>query len=403
MPSTAAPGLALRIAFIVAMLAMVAPFTIDTYLPSFPEIAAEFAATPLQMQQTLSLYLLGFALTTLFHGPLSDAVGRRVVLIAALLAYTLSSAACALSSDIHALIMLRIGQGMSASAGLVVGRAMVRDVFSGHHAQRVMARVMMIFAVAPAVAPMIGAWLHNLYGWRSVFWFLALLGVALVAMVVLLTPETLPREGRHSLHPAHVGRVYLSALRHRRFMGLTAVFALMFGGFFLYVAGAPALIYTHLHLGVDDFWVLFVPMVAGLMGGAMLSGRLAGRLPPQRTISIGFGLMVGAALLNLLQSLWLGAAPLNVIAPLVVYALGASMAMPSLSLLALDCFPRNRGMASAVQGFSQMSFNALVAGLLVPVAAQAVSSMALTMLLLSGAALLVWYLVGGAASDVHTP
>jgi DHA1 family bicyclomycin/chloramphenicol resistance-like MFS transporter len=401
-----ASKLSLRIAFIVALLSMVAPFSIDTYLPSFPDITGEFAATPVQMQQTLSFYLLGYAFTMLFYGPLSDAVGRRGVAIAALTLYTISSAIGALSTDIHMLIATRIGQGMSASAGVVVGRAMIRDSFAGHHAQRVMARVMMIFAIAPAIAPIIGGWLHELFGWRSVFWFLTLLGMALILMLTLATPETLPREGRHSFHPRHVLRVYLQALRHRRFMGLTAVFALMFGGFFLYVASSPAVIYEHLHRGADDFWVLFVPMVAGMMGGSFINSRLAGRVPLTRMVNIGFLLMSSAALCNVLQAYTMVPAPVNVIGPLMIYAFGGSLAMPGLSLMAMDCFPHNRGMAAAVQGFAQMSFNAVVAGVVVPAVSHAVDTLALTMLGLSLAALGVWWPVDRFTREpvsAHTP
>ncbi len=388
-----ASALSLRIAFIVALLSMVAPFSIDTYLPSFPDIAQEFAASPLQMQQTLSFYLLGYAITMLFYGPLSDAVGRRSVAIAALALYTLSSAIGALSTDIHMLIAMRIGQGMSASAGVVVGRAMIRDSFAGHHAQRVMARVMMIFAIAPAIAPMIGGWLHELFGWRSVFWFLTLLGLALMVMLALATPETLPHEGRHSFHPRHVLRAYLQALRHPRFMGLTAVFALMFGGFFLYVASSPAVIYEHLQRGADDFWLLFVPMVAGMMGGSIINSRLAGKVSLTRMVNLGFLLMGGAAFVNVLQAWWMTPAVVNVVGPLMIFALGSSLAMPGLSLMAMDCFPRNRGMAAAVQGFTQMSFNAVLAGAVVPVVSHALSSLALTMFALSLAALGGWWLV----------
>ncbi|HEY0719680.1 MAG TPA: multidrug effflux MFS transporter [Gammaproteobacteria bacterium] len=405
-PGSRSSAFSLRIAFIVALLSMVAPFSIDTYLPSFPDIAQELAASPLQMQQTLSFYLLGFAVTMLFYGPLSDAVGRRHVAIAALTLYTISSALSALSNDIHMLIATRIGQGMSASAGVVVGRAMIRDVFAGHHAQRVMARVMMIFAIAPAIAPMIGGWLHELFGWRSVFWFLTLLGVALIVMLAMATPETLPREGRHSFHPRHVLRVYLQALRHRRFVGLTAVFASMFGGFFLYVASSPAIIYEHLHLGPDDFWVMFVPMVAGIMGGSILTSRLAGKVTPVRTVNLGFMVMGGAALLNVLQSYALTASPVSVIGPLVMYALGSSLAMPGLSLMAMDCFPHNRGMAAAVQGFTQMSFNAVVAGAVVPIVSHAVHTLALAMLGMSLVAFAIWWLVEHFTADpaaAHTP
>jgi len=380
----------LPLSLVVAALAMLAPFTIDTYLPSFPDIAAELSASHVQMQQTLSLYLLAFAVSTLLYGPLSDSFGRRRVIMLALSIYTLASIGCAMAENIHQLIMLRIAQGLSASAGLVAGRAMIRDVYHGADAQRVMARVMLLFGVAPAVAPLVGGGLHDLFGWRSVFIFLALLSMLLVLMIGLATGETLAPEKRHSIHPLAVGRAYAKAFRSGKFMALVFCFALMFSGFFLYVAGAPTVIYDFLGLGVNDFWVLFIPSVAAIMIGSQLSGRLAGRLSPARTVTLGFSVMLVAALLNVAQGLLLQPVTFNVVAPLALYVLGMALTMPNLNLMALDCFPHNRGMASAMQSFVQMTFTSLVVGAVVPLVAVSVPMLALTMLGLNLAGLLLW-------------
>ncbi len=380
----------LLIVLVVAALSMLAPFTIDTYLPSFPAIGAELHANHVQMQQTMSLYLLAFAVTTLIHGPLSDAFGRRRVILGAVSLYAICSIGAALAGSIGTLILWRVGQGLTASAGVVVGRAMVRDAFHGPRAQQVMAQVMLIFALAPAVAPIIGGLLEQASGWRSVFWFLAALGVALVVLVQWRAPETLVPEMRRSIHPAKVARGYLDALRHGRFMGLVIAFALNFGGFFLYIAAAPHVLYDHLHRGAQEFWLQFVPMVAGLMVGSFLSGRVAGRLLPRSNIAIGYVAMVAAGTLNLVQALWLPAAPWNVIGPLVLYAFAVAFSMPSLTLLALDCLPRSRGMAAAVQSFLQMTFNALVAGVLVPLLAGSLIALAAGMLGLALSGLAVW-------------
>ena len=381
----------LPLSLIVAMLAMLAPFTIDTYLPSFPDIAGDLVATPLQMQQTMSLYLLAFAVSTLFYGPLSDSLGRKRIATVALLIYVVSSIGCALALNIDQLILARIGQGLAASAGLVIGRAMIRDCYEGPQAQRVMAQMMLIFGIAPAVAPVIGGLLQEWFDWRAVFWFLAGLGLLLAALLTVGSSETHPRERRQSIHPLVVGRAYVSALVSARFMGLAFTFALMFGGFFLYVAGAPHIIYDHLGLGVNDFWVLFVPIVGGVMLGSYLAGRMAGHVTPARTVGIGFAVMMAASLFNLMQAHWMTPAPVNVIAPAAFYLMGMAISMPNLSLMGLDCFPKNRGMASAMQSFTQMGMAALVVGLVVPVVALKLSSLALTMLLLNGAALLLWW------------
>ncbi len=381
----------LPLSLVVASLAMLAPFTIDTYLPSFPDIARELGASSLQMQQTLSLYLLAFALSTLLYGPLSDSFGRRRIAVVALLIYTVSAVGCALAEGMEQLISMRIGQGLAASAGLVIGRAMIRDCYDGPQAQRVMARMMLLFAIAPAVAPVIGGWLHDWLGWRAVFWFLAGLSLLLLLLLLLGSGETHPRERRHSIHPVAVGRAYISAIVSGRFMGLALTFALMFGGFFLYVAGAPTLIYQHLGLGANDFGVLFIPIVGGVVLGSQIAGRLAGRITPQRTVGIGFAVSMTAALLNLLQSHLLEPAPFNVIAPAALYLTGMAIAMPNLSLMGLECFPHNRGMASAMQSFIQMGMTALVVGVIVPWVVVQLTWLALAMLLLNGAGVMLWW------------
>ncbi|MGE0081544.1 MAG: multidrug effflux MFS transporter [Thiohalomonadaceae bacterium] len=379
-----------RIAVLVAFMSMLAPFSIDTYLPSFPDIAREFGASHVQMQQTMSLYLISFAVMTLAYGPLSDAFGRRIVSLWAVGLYCAASVGCALSDSIGELIAFRIAQGLTASAGIVVGRAVVRDVFAGARAQKVMSNMMLMFALAPAAAPVIGGYLHDAFGWRSVFLFLALVGGALWLLVYRRLPETLPREHRQSIHPVVVGRAYGRALATGGFMALVCMVALNFGGMFLYVAGAPVLIYEHLGLDADDFAALFVPLVTGIMLGAYTSGRLAGRVDTLRVVAIGYGSMVLAVVFNLVQAYGFPGHAALVVAPITLYAFGNALAAPSLSLLALEYFPYNRGMASAAQGFMHTASNAAVAGVLVPVVAHAVPAMAKGMTALHAASLLLW-------------
>lgn len=380
----------LRLALIIALLSMLAPFSIDTYLPSFPDIGRELGVTSLQLQQTLSLYLVGFACMTLIYGPLADAFGRRIVILSSVAVYIATSIGCALASDFHWLLAMRIGQGLSASGGLIVGRAVIRDAFSGSRAQRALSNVMLVFALAPAVAPIIGGWLHSLAGWRSVFWFLAGLGVFLWLLVATRLPETLAKENRRSPHPKHIARSYARALRSPRFLLLIAIFSLNFGAFFLYVAGSPVVIYKFLGFGAHDFWVMFVPVVMCLMLGAFLSGRLAGRRTPVQTASIGAALMFIGATLNVLSSRFLPVGPVAILVPLGVYVTGMALSMPSISLTALDVFPHHRGLSSALQGFGRTMFNGLVAGVITPLVAVTPLTMAVTMFGLNLAGVLLW-------------
>jgi DHA1 family bicyclomycin/chloramphenicol resistance-like MFS transporter len=189
------------LAVLLAMLGMLGPFSIDTYLPAFSGIARTLDATPVQMQQTLSGYLFGFAFMSLFHGALSDSLGRRPVVLWGLAAFTLASLGCALSQSIGQLVFFRTMQGLSTGAGIVVARAVVRDMFPPSQAQRVMSQITLFFGIAPVVAPLIGGWLYVHLGWHSIFWFLTAVGVALWLANYRLLPETLHLAQRQPTQP----------------------------------------------------------------------------------------------------------------------------------------------------------------------------------------------------------
>jgi len=390
-----------RLTFMVAMLMMLAPFSIDTYLPSLPDIAREFAAADWQVQQTLSLYLLAFAGTTLVYGPLSDAFGRRRVVLGALALYSVTSIGCVFASNIHWLLAMRIGQGLAASGPVVIGRAIVRDAFSGARAQRVMSQIMLFFSLAPALAPIIGGYLHDAYGWRSVFWFLTAVAVFLWLWTAVAMPETLTPEERHPAHPRALVHAYLGALKNGRFMLVVLSFALSFSGLFLYIAASPVLLYEHLGLDADDFGYMFVPVVAGLMTGAFISGRLAGRYSHEYAVKVGFVIMLAAVAADLASALILAPALWNTVGPVAVYAAGMSLTLPNLSLIALDCMPKRRGLASAVQAFLQMALGGVVAGALVPLLAPRLWTLAAGSLALVGAALALWFAYCGAGAPAR--
>jgi len=367
------------ITLIVALLQMLGPFSIDTYMPSFPDISRELSASALQMQQTMSFYMAGFAIMNLFYGTLSDAYGRRRVILVALIGYALISAACALSRDIHTLLMLRAGQGLFAAAGVVVGRAMLRDLYHGAQAQKVMSHAMTWFALAPALAPVIGGWLHTVWGWRSVFWFLVLFAVVLGLLMATRMRESLALEHRQPLHPIYLLRMYAQALRNRRFLAIVISNAVFFAGFFLYITAAPRVVYQLLHLGANEFILLFGPLVGGMIIGAQISGRLAEHWPQQRIIALGISLMLAAAILNLLQSLFWAPGVFNTIAPVALYVMGMAINLPVLSIMGIDCFPKNRGLASSLQSFMQVGTNAIVAGVVVPILYDSVRHLAFGM------------------------
>ena len=363
---TATPLNKRGLAFLLASLSALGPFSIDTYLPSFPEIAEKLGATQWQVQQTLSVYLLAFAVMTLWHGAISDRFGRRRVILIALGLFALASAGCAFASSIEQLWFWRAMQGITAGAGIVISRAIVRDLYDGADAQRLMSQITMMFAIAPAIAPVIGGWLQTLFGWRSVFAFLVLSTAALGFACWKLLPETLPPEKRQSLKPAYLGRSYWKVLTSPAFLFACAALSLNFGGFFVYILSAPVFLLQHLGIHETGFLWLFGPAMAGMIGGAWLSGRLAGKISLSRTIAYGCLLMISAASFNLALNLMRPPALPWSVMPIFIYTLGMSLTMPSLSILALDPFPAQRGLAASCQTFFQSGFNSIVAALIAP-------------------------------------
>ena len=356
----------LLLAVVLAGLATLGPFAIDTYMPSFPAIGRAFGATPLELQQTLTAYLIPFAVMTLFHGTLSDSFGRKPVILGGLVLFAAASVGCAFAQSFNQLLLFRMLQGMCAGTGIVVGRAMIRDLYDGHHAQRVMAMVTMMFGLAPAIAPIMGGWLESWFGWRSIFFFLVVFALLLLGACWWRLPETLPRSRRQPFRPRPLLANYWKLLRSLRFGLLCSTIAFNFAGFFLYIASAPAVIYDLLGLGEKDFGYLFVPGIAGVVIGAFVSGRVAQRLSPRRTIAIGFAIMFAAVTLNVAYCAAFAPRLPWTVLPVMSYTIGMAMAMPSLTLLALDLFPDNRGMASSLQGAQHSFFAGLTAGLVSP-------------------------------------
>jgi DHA1 family bicyclomycin/chloramphenicol resistance-like MFS transporter len=379
-----------HLSLIVALLTMIGPFSIDTYLPSFPAIEADFDVSRALLSQSLAFYLAAFSVSTLIWGPLSDRLGRRMVVMLSLLLFLFASLGCALAGDYSHFLIFRLLQGVAAGGGLAAGRTMLRDVHSPQEAQRALARVMMLFALAPAVAPVIGGWLHDAFGWHSVFYFLALYSALILVLFVFWVPETLAVSMRQSFHPLNVARVYGRTLINHRFQSLVFMIACYFSGMFLYIVGAPTVVFDFLKLGVNDFAILFVPLVGGVIFGAWLSGRLAHHWHVQRTVSLALTLMIVGAVLNAVQALSLSPHVVTTIIPLMFYSTGVGIAMPAMSVLALDCFPSNRGAASAVQGSVQTMGNALIASLAVPFLGQHPGWLAMGQLTLTAIALMLW-------------
>ncbi len=354
------------IALLLAALGALGPFSIDTYLPSFNDIGQSLQASPVEVQQTLTAYLVPFAIMALWHGAISDALGRRRVLLVSLALFGLALFGCLFATRIEHLWLLRALQGMSAGAGIVIGRAIVRDLFDGPAAQRLMAHITMMFALAPALAPVIGGWLQSWFGWRSVFGFLVVMSFALWVACWRLLPETLPLARRQPLHAGYLARTYWKVLTSSEFLLACGGLSFNFAAFFIYIMSAPVFLTRHLGVSETGFFWLFGPAMGGLMSGAWLSGRLAGKFTARQTIASGYAVMGSAALLNIAINLLLPPMLPWSVVPIFIYTFGMSLAVPCLTLLALDPFPAQRGLAASCQMFLQSGFNGLVAGVLAP-------------------------------------
>ena len=378
------------LAVLLALLGMLGPFSIDTYLPAFSGIARSLGATPAEMQQTLSAYLFGFAFMNLFHGALSDSLGRRPVVLWGIAVFTLASAGCAMSQSIGQLVFFRALQGLSTGAGIVVSRAVIRDMFAPAQAQKVMSQVTIYFGVAPAVAPLIGGWLFVHLDWHSIFWFLTLVGAALWAANYKLLPETLHLSHRQPFEVKHLMRGYWQLGSNPRFLLLALASGIPFNGMFLYVLSAPAFLGEHLQLAPPDFFWLFLLTIAGIMMGAWLSGRMAGRLPAKQQIRYGCSVMLLVSLVNVTANFgWVPQASWAMF-PIALFAFGWALMVPVVTLLVLDLYPERRGMASSLQAFVGSTANGIVAGVVAPLVMHSTRALAVTSLGMLGVGLLAW-------------
>lgn len=386
-PSTTSASV---LALVLAGLAMLGPFSVDTYLPAFPDIQRSLNATPLEVQQTLTAYMFSFAVMILWHGALSDAFGRRSIILVSLAVFAVSSLACASVHSVEYLWIFRILQGVSAGAGVVIGRAMTRDLYAGAEAERMLSLVTMIFSISPAIAPIIGGWIVTHSDWRTIFLVLFAYTVLLLWVCYRKLPETLPPSRRQPFNPGSLWKNYKQIFGSPIFQLKAGAIAFNFSGLFLYVASAPVLITHHLHLGADQFGWMFVPSVAGIFLGALAANRMAGRARGGLQIVIGFALLMISGLCNVGYHLYFPPELPWTVAPLFLYSMGMSMVAPGLTLLVLDLFPHIRGTVASCQSFTMTMLSALVAGVIAPLLSHSVLWLAAGQFGFALTALVLW-------------
>ncbi len=371
-----------------ASLAALAPFAIDTYLPAFHAMGADLDASDLHIQQSLAVYLLPYAIMTLWHGAISDEIGRIATIKWGLGIFVLASIGCALAPNVETLWFFRALQGASGGAGNTVARAMVRDLFEGAQAQRVMATIQMLFGIAPAIAPIIGGFLLGIH-WQAIFIFLAIYSALSLWAAVTFLPETMPPEKRLKFSAHNVLKSYKTIFGDAEFAKLCIASGANFSAFFVYVLSSPVFLGRLLGLSPQQYGYLFIPTVTGMVLGSYLAKRAAGIYAAKSVIKTAYIWMGVVVLLNVAVSYYLPAKPIYNILPVALFNVGMALAMPILTLAALDRHPKIRGTAASGQAFIQMLLSTVSAGLIVPLVWGSVFGLAAAML----AYLLIGWLV----------
>ncbi|MBU8542095.1 MULTISPECIES: multidrug effflux MFS transporter [Roseomonadaceae] len=351
-----------RLAILLGALTALGPLGIDMYLPAFPAMGADLGASPAAIQRTLAVFLLGMAAGQLVYGPLSDRLGRRLPLFVGMGVYTLASIGCAVASSADALVWLRLAQALGGCVGVVVARAVVRDLCDERGAVRMMSMLMLAMGAAPILAPMLGGWMLAALGWRAIFWFLAIYGVLALVVMQAWLPESLPPERRRQDNFGAVLLVYLSLLKDRRFLAHALAGALPMAGLFAYLVGSPHLLMQVHGLGPVEYGMAFGGNAFGLILASQVISRLVRRQAPSKLLVITLSLLATASV-GVLLAVASGAL-LPLLAAFFLFLAFMGSVLPLSTALAMAPMGRMAGSASALMGTLQFGVGAVVGAVL---------------------------------------
>ena len=344
---------------LLAALTAIGPLSTDMYLPSLPDIARQLHSSTAQAQFTISSYLVGFAVAQILYGPISDRHGRKPVLLTAIALYCAASLVSAFSTSIEMLIIARVFQAVGGSGGIVLTRAIVRDIYSGARAGRELSVIGSVMALAPVLAPLAGGVLQTAFGWQSVFLTLVVAGLAMGATVWLFLPETLKTRAVEPVSVASMARSYGVVARNPAYLAYLSIAAASFAGLFAWISGTAFVLQDLYGLTAFDFGVAFAFGSIGYMTGAALAARLVERFGIDGMLGLGAcacavgGLGMIVAVASGLSSAW------SLVLPMAVYLAGMGMVLPQAIAGAMTPFPERAGAASSLFGFVQQTVSAI--------------------------------------------
>ena len=340
---------------LLAGLSAVGPLTTDMYLPSLPDIARLLGASSAQVQLTISAYLIGFAAGQIIYGPVSDRHGRKPVLIGAIALYCAASLACAVSTSIEMLIVARAFQALGGSGGIVLTRAIVRDIYSGAHAGRELSVIGSVMALAPVLAPILGGLIQTAFGWRVTFLALVGAGFAGAAVVWVLLPETLNNRAAEPVSLPSMLRSYRIVGRNPAYLAYLSITSASYAGLFAWISGSAFVLQDLYGLAPFDFGVAFALGSVGYMTGSAIAARLVIRLGLDGVLGLG-GCACAAGGLAMVAAVASGlTSSMSLVLPMAVYLAGLGMVLPQGIAGAMTPFPERAGAASSLFGFLQQT------------------------------------------------
>ncbi|MDB5509625.1 MAG: multidrug transporter [Hyphomicrobiales bacterium] len=339
-----------------AFMTALGPLATDLYLPSLPHIGAELGATPAAVQLTLSAYLIGFSAGQIFYGPISDAVGRKPVLLAAFGIFLVATVACALAGSIETLIGARVAQAFGGAGPIILARTVVRDLYEGPRAGRELSMMGSIMGVTPVIAPVFGGFLQVAFGWRASFIAMAAAALVLVLVAALLLPETIRVRQKGGLSPAAILRSYAIVLRNGTYRVYVGLLALSYAGLFAFISASSFVMQGVYGLGEVAFGLAFASCSASFVVGTLIGTRLVSRKGFDRTIAVGVLLLALGGVGQFLGVVLFPRLLLALIVPEMLFFMGIGLVLPQAMAGAMTPFPDRAGAASSLAGFVQMVF-----------------------------------------------